>query len=183
MDKDQFSKPSSELFKKRLALVKEYLSEREKAQELCRISAKRFKKTPFIKDFSQQRDCHSATLYDLVKKYEQGGDNALIPEYGKNLGKPLAMAKFSYLIDPLINSASDSNEIIIKFIKSCEGIGQKPPCKATIGRYINIKREATGKFYVPPVIKSRAELMAEIAHLTEENAALRSKINDPINGK
>ena len=185
MDKEQLPEQSGKLFKRRISLIKEYLAEMQKAQELCNISGERFKKRAFTNDFAKAQAWHPGSIYGLFKKYREGGEEALAPEYGKNKGKTIISKRLGYLIDPLIIPSSTYREIIASFIDACERAGEKAPCKSTILKHIRVKRDAAGQPYAPPAVKSRQELVEEISNLKEENEALRSKIRklkDIING-
>jgi len=157
-------------------VVLEYLGELPKAQESYRRSRMKFKKRTFTNDFAEIRSLHPGSIYRLVKKYKEGGEDALIPEYGKNKGKTIIKTCLSHLIDPLIIPSRTAKEIVCEFIKACEAAGEKAPCKETIQKYIKEKREAEERPYAPPKIKSIAELQEEVLRLREEVIYLRSQL-------
>jgi|GEM_PF-6402528 len=164
------------LFEKRLSITKAYDTARRQEEQRCHMSGERFDKRPFIDEFAAEHQVATATVYRWWDDYKEGGEDALIPGWGRNKGKTIIGIRFPHLMDPLIVPGRSDGEIIKEFLACCAAAGEKPPCRPTIRTYIKDKRAADGQPYAPPKPLSRKELSEMLSFSQKEVVNLRDKI-------
>lgn len=164
------------VFEVRLSITKAYDAARNQAEREHRKERTRFMASEFTQEFARVKGKHYGTIHRWWRTYIKEGEEGLIPRYGQNKGKTIIRKRLAHLIKGLIVPSKTTAQILAEFLKACEAAGEKAPSKPTIRTYIKSRREAEGRPYAPPKVKSRAELLEDVSQLRKENETLRSEV-------
>jgi len=161
------------IFERKLKAVLGYYTELKKAQIL---EGKSFRRSVFIEIYAPTQGTTKKNLHRWIKDHREDGEEGLIPGYGKTKGRTIIGSRLSHLIAPLIATDKKPMEIVREFRVVCLDVGETPPCKETILKYIKRMRGNGNVLLEPPKQETREELKARIIQLQLENAALSNEI-------